>query len=180
MVNEKKLNLACGNTRIEGYAGIDYVKLPTVDYVMDLETFPWDIESDSVEEIVCNHYVEHTKDLVSFMNEVYRICKVGARVNIVAPYYTSMRAWQDPTHVREISEASFAYYNKEWRKLNNLDHYTIKTDFDFTYGYGWNSEWANRSDEARAFALKHYNNVVDDIYVTLTKRGEQNGGESNT
>ena len=31
---------------------------------------------------------------------------------IWAPYYTSMRCWQDPTHTRAISEATFLYANK--------------------------------------------------------------------
>ena len=81
-----------------------------------------------------------------------------------------MRCWQDPTHKRAISEATFLYFNKEWRKANNLSHYNIESDFDFVYGYDIAPEWANRSEEARSFAIKHYTNVINDIHVTLTKR----------
>ena len=71
MINEKWLNLACGQNKLEhrdpvtqvvdGYFfGIDYKKNENVDAVIDLEDFPWPIESDSAEFIHCSHYVEHT------------------------------------------------------------------------------------------------------------------------
>ena len=91
-------------------------------------------------------------------------------MTIVAPYYSSIRAWQDPTHVRAISEATFLYYNKEWMKTNKLEHYGIKADFDYTYGYMINPEWANRNEEAKMFATRNYLNVVSDIQVILTKK----------
>jgi len=180
LINEKKLNLACGNNKVEGFFGIDLVKTETADAAMDLEWYPWDIESESVEEIICSHYVEHTSDLIKFMDEVYRILspKVvdpdgtehGGRIKIIAPYYTSIRCWQDPTHKRAISEATFLYFNKNWRDMNKLDHYGIKSDFDFTYGYDIHPDWTVRSQETRDFAMKYYWNVINDIHIVLTKR----------
>jgi len=170
MVKELKLDLACGQNKTPGFFGIDIEPVEGVDQVMDLEQYPWDIESESAQEIICNHYVEHTTDLIKFMDEVYRILKQGGQIRISCPYYTSMRCWQDPTHKRAISEASFMYFNKQWRDVNKLDHYGIKSDFDFVYGYAFYPEWVNRSQEARDFAVKHYNNVVSDIIITLTKK----------
>jgi SAM-dependent methyltransferase len=168
LINELKLDLACGQNKTEGYFGVDI--FPGADAVVDLEQYPWPIESNSAEEIVCNHYVEHVTDLIKFMDEIYRILKPGGKVKLVAPYYTSIRCWQDPTHKRAISEATFLYYNKEWRTNNKLDHYNIKSDFDYTYGYDMNTQWANRAEEARNFAILHYWNVINDIHVMLTKR----------
>jgi SAM-dependent methyltransferase len=170
LINELKLDLACGQNKTEGYFGIDIFPGDKVDAVVDLEQFPWPIESDSVEDVVCNHYIEHTSDLMKFMNEVYRILKPGGRIKVVAPYYTSIRCWQDPTHKRAISDATFLYFNKGWRDANKLDHYPIDCDFDYTYGYDINNVWANRSEDARNFAILHYNNVVNDIHVVMTKR----------
>jgi ubiquinone/menaquinone biosynthesis C-methylase UbiE len=148
------------------------VKLPDVDVVWDLEKIPWPFKTDSVDEVFCSHYIEHTDDFIKFMNEVYRILKVGAKCTVIAPYYSSMRAWMDPTHKRAISEQSFLYVNKGWRDANQLDHCLGATcDFDFTYGYIVTPEWATRNEEARAFAIKYYINVVSDIQVILTKRG---------
>lgn len=165
-----RVDLACGQNKTPNFFGVDIVKTKEVDLVWDLEKYPWPFPDNCVDEAVCNHYIEHTKDIMKFMNEVYRILVPGAKITIRAPYYNSMRAWQDPTHTRAISEATFLYYNKEWRKQNKLDHYPIKCDFDFSFGYDFTPDWAMRSEEARAFAVRHYTNVVSDIQVILTKK----------
>lgn len=176
-----KLNLACGQQKQDGFIGVDKIKTLAVDIVHDLETFPWSFALDnSVDEVICSHYVEHTKDFIKFMDELYRIMKkpytnekgeeIKSKATIVAPYYSSIRCWQDPTHVRAISEFSFLYFNKVWREQNKLDHYGIKSDWDFTYGYQMSPEWVSRSEEARVFAMKYYINVISDIHVVLTKR----------
>lgn len=214
MIDEKKINLACGNNKVEGYFGVDVVKTDLADAVVDLQKYPWDIKSESVEEAICSHYVEHIphdsviKNLVEclnqsssyalfkntllkkleyidlelnnpfipsegffkFMDEVYRILKPAGTIKIIAPYYTSVRACQDPTHTRSISEITFMYFNKGFREANRLDHYGVVCDFDFVYGYDISSDWSTREQSARDFAIKHYWNVINDVVVTLTKR----------
>lgn len=169
-----KIDLACGDRKKEGFKGVDIVSLPGVDIVHDLNVYPWPFEDSSVDEINCEHFVEHLtgSEIIAFMEEVYRILKPGNKITIICPYYSSIRAMQDPTHKSFISENTFLYYNKGWRDQSKLTHYPIKCDFDFGLGYNiTNPRWAMASDEARTFAIAHYNNVVDDIIVTLTKRG---------
>ena len=174
MVEEKpfKLDIACGKNKQPGFTGIDKYEFPGVDIIQDLEKYPYPFKDDSVDEVFCSHYIEHVSDMVQFINEVHRILKPGAPATIVAPYYASMRAWQDPTHRRAISEATFLYFNKAWRETNTVDfkYLGITADFDFTYGYVMTPDWANRSEEARSFAIRHYMNVVNDIQVVLRKR----------
>lgn len=59
LINEPRLDLACGNNKRENFKGVDLVKTESTDYVVDLQQFPWPIESESVEEINCSHYIEH-------------------------------------------------------------------------------------------------------------------------
>ena len=165
-----KLDIACGQNKMPGYFGVDIAKAEGIDLTYDLEQFPWPFADKSVDEAVCNHYIEHTKDIIKFMDELYRILKPGAKALIRAPYYNSVRGWQDPTHTRLISEATFLYYNKDWRTQNKLDHYPIHCDFDYNFGYDFTPDWAMRSEEAKAFALRHYTNVVSDIQVILIKK----------
>jgi Fe-S-cluster containining protein len=167
---ELRLDLACGDNRALGFVGVDMVKTAAADIVWDLNVYPWPWKDGEVEEITCRHFVEHVEDLMKFMNECYRILKVNGKMNIVTPYYNSVRAWQDPTHVRVISEMTFLYYNKGWREVNHLEHYPITCDFDFQYNFGLVGDWNLRSEEARQFAMQHYSNVIQDIYVTLVKR----------
>ena len=165
-----RIDFACGQNKREGFTGIDIAAGKGVDIVHDLERYPWPLKANSVDEGNISHYIEHVQDLVKFMNELHRVLKPGAECTILAPYYSSIRAWQDPTHVRAISEATFLYFNQEWMKTNGLDHYGITADFDFSYGYSLDPTWQNRSEEARAFAIQHYINVVSDIQVVLKKK----------
>ena len=165
-----KLDLACGQSRREGFVGVDRTAMDGVDVVHDLDVRPWPWPDAMIEEVHCSHYIEHTSDLILFMEEMGRILIPGGKATLIAPYYTSMRAWQDPTHRRAICEATFLYFNKGWRHQNKLDHYPITCDFDFSYAYVLSPEWANRAQEARDFAIAHYWNVVSDIQVSLVKR----------
>ncbi len=163
-----KLDIACGQNKQKGFTGIDIAPGDGVDIVHDLETYPWPFEDNSVEEVHVSHYAEHTKDLMKFMDEVWRICEDGAKISIVGPYYTSIRCWQDPTHTRALSEATWLYFQKGWREMNKLDHYPIQSDFEVANMLLYfNEPWNQKSEEARAFAAKHYFNVVSDILVEL-------------
>ena len=75
----------------------------------------------------------------------------GGTATIIAPYYTSMRAWQDPTHKRAISEATFLYANNEWRRTKGLDHYPITCDWDFAYAYQARPGVGTRNQEYRDY-----------------------------
>lgn len=166
------LDLACGaNRHPEANVGVDIAKCNGVDIVADLNKYPWKwAKSNWADKVYISHYIEHVPDLMKFMDQLYRIMKKGAQCHIVAPYYSSMRCWQDPTHVRAISEATFLYFNKDWRVQNKLDHYPINTDFDFTYGFSLHPDFVQRNEEMKMFAIAHYINAVTDIQVTLTKK----------
>jgi hypothetical protein len=176
------LDIACGQRKQNGYIGIDRAAIEGVDIVHDLTVYPWPVATGSVQAAYCSHYIEHIPlteimvdgrrqdALLAFFDELYRILIPGGQVTIIAPYYASMRCWQDPTHRRAISEATFLYANKGWREMNGLDHYDVRADFDFAYSYILDGSVAARNEEARAFWMRHYQNVINDIQVTLTRR----------
>lgn len=173
-----KLDLGCGDNKREGFKGVDFVKTKSTDYVHDLFSFPWPFKENSVEEVHCSHFFEHVPAHLrpKFMDEIYRILAPGGKVTIITPYFNSVRATQDFTHEwPPISPNSFLYFNKKWREDNKLTHghYAMKCDFDFTYGYSVNAAWVSKNEEARAFALSHYNGVVDDLHTTMTTKKEK-------
>lgn len=182
MNNKKvKIDIACGdNKKGEDFIGVDKIKNPSVDIVHDLNVYPWPFEDNSVDEIVCSHYIEHIPHdinngddrdgFIQFMDEVYRILKPGGTVKIVAPYVTNVRAFGDPTHRRYIHDWSFFYYNKEWRDANKLSHYGIECDFDMTFSYLIDDELTLKSSEVREEFFKKYWNSILEIIVVLTKR----------
>lgn len=166
-----KLDLACGQNRREGFTGVDCVDGENVDLVVDLERYPWPFEDDSVDELHCSHFIEHVPDLCGFIDEAWRVAKDDATFTIVCPYYTSIRAWQDPTHVRGITEVTFYYFQRSWRELQRLDHYPVKCDWEVeSITAFWNEPWNLKSEEAKQFAMRHYFNAVSDLNVVLKAR----------
>jgi hypothetical protein len=184
-----RLDIASGQNCREGFTGIDL--FPGSDIVHNLNHYPWPIADASVSEAHCSHYVEHIPTaywhpgnkyssvqetaegqdaLCKFFDELYRILAPGAQTYIIAPYYSSQRCWQDPTHRRAICDATFFYVSKEWRTANKLDHYGMSCDFHATWGYGFEPELLTRNDEYRQHAVRHDINAVQDIHVTLTKK----------
>lgn len=169
-----KIDLGCGDlNKPQGWIGVDIVKTPSTDIVHDLTKFPWPFGNESANEIQALHLFEHIPQGMrfAFMDEVYRILVPEGTIKIQCPYWSSIRAIQDPSHQwPPIAEASFCYFWKKYRQDNKLEHYPVHCDFDFSWGYVYEQETAGRSDDIRAFNVKNYLNSVMDIVVVLTKK----------
>ncbi len=107
---KKRLDLGCGMLKKEGTIGIDFNPDTQADVVHDLTRFPYPFEDNYFEEIYCRHILEHLPNLVKVMEELHRIAKPGCKIFIEAPYWSSYRAFKDPTHVRFFTEDTFDYF----------------------------------------------------------------------
>jgi hypothetical protein len=111
-----KLNIGCGQNRIDGYVNTDREPSVGPDVVMDLEEFPWPFEDDSVEEIVANHVLEHVgatpQVFIGVMQELYRVCRNGALIRIAVPHPRHNFFLDDPTHVRAITPQTLQLFSK--------------------------------------------------------------------
>ena len=164
----KKLDLGCGANKKPGFLGVDISPDVGADFIQDLNVYPYQFEDNSVFEIFTSHFVEHVHDIKAFMEECWRMLVPMGMMTIVAPYYSSVRAFQDYTHVRPISEMTFLYFNKEWMEQNKLEHYCVKANFELLNNrYYFAPDWEARADSAREWARVHYINVVQDIEVRL-------------
>ena len=139
-----------------------------------LSKFPWPYKDASVEEFSITdvfHYIP-ALDRGKFMEELYRVMTDGGKCIIVCAYYSTMLAYAD-FHLEwpPVCEQSFLYFNKGWREANKLP-YTLKCDFDFSYGYIPNPDLQNRNAETQSFQIKSYLNTVQRLQVALTKRPE--------
>lgn len=175
-----KLDLACGNNLQKGYTGVDIVGKPKsqATVVQDLLKFPWPFKDNSVDEVFSSHFLEHIPHgngyedpMFQFMDEIYRILKPGGIARFICPYYTSVRAFQDPTHQRFISEPMFNYFNKKWREeLNQLGHYPVKCDFEIIkLDHAVSEEFKGKSQDAVAYQAMHMWNVIMDLQIMLRK-----------
>lgn len=165
-----RLDLGAGQRCREGFTSVDIVPVEG-GLKVDLFKWDWPFIDGEVDEVNCSHLVEHVPDLCAFMNELGRVMKPGGIVTIRCPYYTSMRAFQDPTHVRFITDASFVYFDAQWRKREGLDHYPITCDFEQVEVKHWiHEDWAHQPAEIVKQAMRGAWNVIEDIEFTLRKR----------
>jgi predicted SAM-dependent methyltransferase len=119
-----KLNLGCGNHKLDGYVNCDVEAACAPDRIVDLERIPWPFESDIAEEVVLSHVLEHvgakTETYLAIIRELYRVCRDGATVKIAVPHPRHDDFITDPTHVRPILPEQFKMfskrYNREWRE----------------------------------------------------------------
>ena len=104
-----KLNIGCGKNRLSGYINLDISPNVGADVVRDIERgLPFN--DDMFDEVFSSHTLEHVRDLIFVMNEIWRVCRADALVRIIVPHYKSSGAFRDPTHVRFFTEDSFQYF----------------------------------------------------------------------
>jgi hypothetical protein len=131
-----KLNMGCGNKRLDGFINVDKFKTEFVDEIVDLEIIPWPWDDNSCDEMRFIHCLEHlgqsTNLFLSIINEIYRVLKDGALLTIHVPHPRSDNFLGDPTHCRPITEQSMSLFdrklNDEWRSggisaATTLAHY---------------------------------------------------------
>jgi len=108
-----RLHLGCGTRKYHGFLGVDISPLKGVDVVCDLQKAPWPFKDSCISEFLLIDVIEHLNDTITVMEEIWRIGKPQALVSIIAPYYNSLGAFQDPTHVRFFTEHTFDYFTVE-------------------------------------------------------------------
>jgi SAM-dependent methyltransferase len=109
------LDIGCGKFKLPGSVGLDIVPLEGVDVVHDLNQFPYPFPNDSFDRIRLIHVVEHIQSITRTMEEIHRIAKSGAEVEIVTPHYTDSSSWQDPTHLWHLNSRSFDFFQQHHR-----------------------------------------------------------------
>jgi predicted SAM-dependent methyltransferase len=180
-----RLNLGCGDARMEGYLNVDKEAGCKPDKILDLEVFPWDFKDNSVDQIILSHVLEHlgqtSQTYLLIMRELYRICKAGAKIDIKVPHPRHDDFITDPTHVRPILPGQFYMYskkqNKEWREQGvantPLADY-LNIDFEVE-DVTWvlDNRWLQRlqdgkiTSEELAEKAEHEFNIIKEVHIQL-------------
>lgn len=163
------LNLGCGKNTMEGFVNIDCIKLKGVDIVADFDNCkntPLPFDDNTVDGFYGSHLIEHLKNPLSFMQELYRIAKPNAEALFSLPYGSSDDALEDPTHVHQYFLYSFTYFSQPtyWRA-------------DYGYRGDWSikrislvvnkNRYVNKSFNEIMFEVNTYRNVVKEMIVEL-------------
>ncbi len=144
------VDLGCGIHKPKGFIGVDLSAAAGVDIVADLsQTFPF--PDNTVDYLRAHDIVEHLPDRIHTMNEIWRICKPGAWVDIRVPSTDGRGAFQDPTHISFWNINSFQYYAQEFPAYLELCK---------TYGF---------QGEFRIISLVHEPKTLDEVIHVRAK-----------
>ena len=98
-----RIDLGCGANKQLGFIGVDQYQLSGVDVIANLDE-PLPFPTDSVDLVLASHSLEHLKTLLATMKEIYRICKHGAQLCVLAPYSQQKLNLANPYHTWQFNE----------------------------------------------------------------------------
>jgi len=180
-----KLNLGCGQNKIKGFINVDKYLECNPDQVMDLEQFPWDFQSNTADEIVLNHVLEHlgsdTEVFFKIIKEIYRVCKNKSIVHINVPHPRHKNFINDPTHVRIITPEIISLFSKKnclhWKKTNaansplalylNVDMELIEKTYILSDKYMELFKNGSITKEELTTLIDEKNNIVKEIRMKV-------------
>ena len=111
--NLLKIDLCSCDNVPEGYTGVDKRKLNDSDILFDLDEPNWPFDDGSVGIFRGNDAVEHLKNPINTMSEIYRCLADFGWAMIEVPSTDGRGAFQDPTHVSFWNSNNFWYYTKK-------------------------------------------------------------------
>lgn len=90
-----KLDLGCCFRKPEGYWGTDISSYTGVDQVFDHSIYPWPLPANHFTVIRAWHILQYLPDIEKTMEEICRVAKNGAKIEIGVPYYMSVYGFGD-------------------------------------------------------------------------------------
>lgn len=143
-----KINLGCGRKHLEGYINIDINPNVCPDIIRDLNKgLPF--SDNSIDEVVCLHFLEHVKDIQFTMYEIWRVLKDKGRLMAVVPIGQNWQNW--PEHCAPFNANSTIAFT-QWN---------VPEDTGYCF-----------QDEARSLVKPEgqVSNIYEELHFSLIKR----------
>jgi len=115
-----KLNLGCGDKKIDGYVNIDMRPECCPDEVCNIGAMGLRYPDSSVDEVRAFDFLEHIEmiDCVFVIREIYRVLRHGGRFEHFTPSTDGRGAFMDLTHRSFWNINTWLYFTHEvWRAL---------------------------------------------------------------
>jgi len=175
-----KINIGSGDTKYDDYITIDHDANSNPDYVADLEKDPLPFENDSVEAVIAHHIFEHLGDgYFHCLQELYRVCKHGAIIDVKVPHPRHDAFLADPTHKRPITPLGLQLFSKKFNDFCREKGFPSSrlgefygVDFELLdFKYVPDERVSRKSPHMSQEELQQYadecNNVISEIQIRL-------------
>lgn len=83
------------------------------DVVADLNHYPLPFRRGSFEVIYALDVVEHLRDIVRFIEEMYELLIPNGLLVITTPHFSCSNSYTDPTHLYHFGYFSFDYFTQD-------------------------------------------------------------------
>lgn len=175
-----KINLGSGPAQIDGFVNIDYDQNANPHHCLNIETDTLPFQDNSVDFVLAHHILEHLgAGYFHALQEIYRVCKHGAIIDIRVPHPRHDAFLADPTHQRPITPLGLQLFSKKFNQhceKNNLaasvlgEYYGI--DFDILEWHYIPSEKYKQffSDKTHEFIeeyISERNNIITEYHIKL-------------
>lgn len=117
-----RIDLGCGARKEEGFIGLDRSPAAGVDIVADLDA-DLPLADDCVDCLVASHSLEHVRDLMHAIGEIYRVCRHGAAICIVAPYNEQKLSLANPYHLGAFNEHTPRFWTTSSNVAIDIDEF---------------------------------------------------------
>ncbi len=180
-----RLNLGCGMRPQPGFVNVDVEPACSPDVVCDLEERPWPFADDSVVEVRMAHVLEHLGQdpsvFLGIFQELYRVCRHDATVDIRVPHPRHDAFLADPTHVRPVTLDTLAMFSRRqcmrWQRAGyantplalylDVDFEVVATELVLSPRWQTRLDRGEVDDAAVKEAARSQLNVVEEIRATL-------------
>jgi SAM-dependent methyltransferase len=172
-----RLNLGCGAAKLDGFINADLYGEPDIRF--DARD-PWPVSPGSVDSVFAHHVLEHFSgsECVDVVWEIGRALRAGGHFVGAVPYATHAHAFASVFHKQGFTEGSFGDFD---RKTFAEGGVSAGMDQGFRL-HDWTTvdvflvplpeyEHADFDSEEFRFALRHYLNVIREMYFVLRKNG---------
>ena len=121
-IEKKKLHLGSGLKVLKGYTNVDLTNKYGADVIHNLEKFPYPFKDNTFDYILMDNVLEHLEDTIKVMEELHRISKPNAIINIIVPHCSGFMAFGSITHKRYFTSGTFNTFEpNNWEKYSKAE-----------------------------------------------------------
>ena len=110
----KILDFGCGRKKYPGSIGIDMAPNSAADIKCNVDKFPYPMKDNTFDFIWSHHSLEHVTDIFKTLEEIYRIAKPNAIIEVHVPHAIQAGAMAHLDHKRTFKTDTFDIFDPEY------------------------------------------------------------------